>query len=313
MRVICFDIESQTANLFNEANKYSFDMRFTDSELNASTVYACEDFDVVVLLSRNYRIDDYVFQSLKKYGVSLIVTTPSSIQNLNVKAFASAQIHVAKLDVRINPQRILNSIHAILDHLALDQHPLNSDTKMLFNDQSQNEQPKIGLIGFNDYGQKLATQLIQLGFTNLFYYDPEVIESDLAKPVELDDLLESCSIISYQSENPNLPPLFFDNNFFSKVKAKPFILNNSGLRNEQILAIDSAYKTNLISGYARNFINNSSFEQQLVVTNKVNVPWVVNRFSFEFESSDALREVVEQTLAAIYEFGTTARTKTIID
>lgn len=313
MRVICFDVEAQSAELFNQANKHDFDLMFTDSELNASTVYACENYDVIVLLSRNYKIDNVVFQALKRFGVSLIVTTPSSIQNLNVKAFASAQIHVAKVDLAVNPKRILNSLHAIFDFIGHQHHDRNDQTKLIFENQDFSKNQPIGFVGLDGFAQMLASQLNSLGFSNLLYYD-EIdwsISYEYLKKVKFDELVKVSKIICFQPENYE-NHLILDDNFFNKLKNQPFLINNASLRYEQPVALQSAYKKRKIAGYVRNFISNSRHEAKIINTNKQVMPWVVNKSSLEFDSIESLRSTIEQVVEAIFEFGTSARTRLII-
>jgi D-3-phosphoglycerate dehydrogenase / 2-oxoglutarate reductase len=153
-----------------------------------------------------------------------------------------------------------------------------------------------GIIGFGRIGNNVAKYLYSMGM-KIIYYDPYVKNSkNMFKKTDLNTLLKSSDVIILSAYLTNQTFNMCDENFFNRMKKKPYFINTS--RGELIRekALINALKKQKISGAAvdvirdeqtKNIINNPLIKYSIKNNNLIITPHIAG-LSIDSESKAAI-------------------------
>lgn len=310
MKVIYFDISQITFNICNKLNSFNFNLKFTTEPLNKNTVNLCNDFDVVVLLSSNYQFDSDILSKLQGMGIRLIVVTEHTKKNIDFNLINSQlKIKVAQVDLFDNELFNFSIFKSTINSLS----PKNNESFLV---QQNTLNKKILLIGENKTSKFLEHSLRNLGFTSIFYFNYfAVLNSELnnKKYITWDKVNNYFDVISIQ-ENYFLNSNWINKKWLSCLKVDAYVLNNLSEHLHNWDSVKNYLSNNPKFNYVCNFIDTSFFCElkELKKDAKSYKNFSLNLIP-QFCNIAHFERFINRLNDIIFTFGTTSRTKAIVD
>lgn len=308
MKVIYFDISKNTFNICTRLNSLGFNLSFTNQPLNKSTVNLCNDFDVVVLLSSNYEFDSFILSRLQEMGIRLIVVTRYTKKNIDFDLINNQlKIKVAQVDLFDNELFNLSIFKSMINSLAT-----KNNENFLVQQNILNK--KIVLIGNNKTNEFLDNILRELGFRNIFYYGFNANNNlNSKKNITWENINNNFDVISIQ-ENYFISPGWINEKWLSVLKPDACVLNNLTEHLHNWASVKNYLSLNPKFNYVCNFIDTSSVGELQLLKNDARI---YNNFFLnlipQFCNIQNFENFVNKLNEIIFTFGTTSRTKAIID
>lgn len=308
MKVIYFDISQNTFNICRKLNSLGFNLSFTNQSLNKATVNLCNDFDVLVLLSSNYEFDSFILSRLQEMGIRLIVVTKHTKKNIDFNLINNQlKIKVAQVDLFDNELFNLTMFKSIIDSLV----PKNNENFLV---QQNILNKKIAFIGDNKASKFLDNILRELGFRNIFYYSFNANNNLSSKKyITWENINNNFDVISIQ-ENYSISSGWINEKWLSTLKPDVCVLNNLTEHLHNWTSVKNYLSRNPKFNYVCNFINTSSIGGLQLLKKEARI---YNNFSLnlvpQFCNIQNFENFLNKLNEVIFTFGTTSRTKAIID
>lgn len=308
MKVIYFDISQNTFNICRKLNSLGFNLSFTNQPLNKTTVNLCNDFDVLVLLSSNYEFDSFILSRLQEMGIRLIVVTKHTKKNIDFNLINNQlKIKVAQVDLFDNELFNLTMFKSMIDSLV----PKNNENFLV---QQNILNKKIALIGDNKDSEFLDNILRELGFRNIFYYSFNP-DNNLGskKYITWENINNNFDVISIQ-KNYFISPIWINEKWLSTLKPDVCVLNNLTEHLHNWTSVKNYLSCNPKFNYVCNFIDTSPIGELQLLKKEARI---YNNFSLnlvpQFCNIQSFENFLNKLNEVIFTFGTTSRTKAIID
>lgn len=308
MKVIYFDISQNTFNICRKLNSLGFNLSFTNQSLNKATVNLCNDFDVLVLLSSNYEFDSFILSRLQEMGIRLIVVTKHTKKNIDFNLINNQlKIKVAQVDLFDNELFNLTMFKSIIDSLV----PKNNENFLV---QQNILNKKIAFIGDNKASKFLDNILRELGFRNIFYYSFNANNNLSSKKyITWENINNNFDVISIQ-ENYSISSGWINEKWLSTLKPDVCVLNNLTEHLHNWTSVKNYLSRNPKFNYVCNFIDTSSIGGLQLLKKEARI---YNNFSLnlvpQFCNIQNFENFLNKLNEVIFTFGTTSRTKAIID
>lgn len=308
MKVIYFDISQNTFNICRKLNSLGFNLSFTNQSLNKTTVNLCNDFDVLVLLSSNYEFDSFILSRLQEMGIRLIVVTKHTKKNIDFNLINNQlKIKVAQVDLFDNELFNLTMFKSIIDSLV----PKNNENFLV---QQNILNKKIAFIGDNKASKFLDNILRELGFRNIFYYSFNANNNLSSKKyITWENINNNFDVISIQ-ENYSISSGWINEKWLSTLKPDVCVLNNLTEHLHKWTSVKNYLSRNPKFNYVCNFIDTSSIGGLQLLKKEARI---YNNFSLnlvpQFCNIQNFENFLNKLNEVIFTFGTTSRTKAIID
>lgn len=308
MKVIYFDISQNTFNICRKLNSLGFNLSFTNQSLNKTTVNLCNDFDVLVLLSSNYEFDSFILSRLQEMGIRLIVVTKHTKKNIDFNLINNQlKIKVAQVDLFDNELFNLTMFKSIIDSLV----PKNNENFLV---QQNILNKKIAFIGDNKASKFLDNILRELGFRNIFYYSFNANNNLSSKKyITWENINNNFDVISIQ-ENYSISSGWINEKWLSTLKPDVCVLNNLTEHLHNWTSVKNYLSRNPKFNYVCNFIDTSSIGGLQLLKKEARI---YNNFSLnlvpQFCNIQNFENFLNKLNEVIFTFGTTSRTKAIID
>lgn len=308
MKVIYFDISQNTFNICRKLNSLGFNLSFTNQSLNKNTVNLCNDFDIVVLLSSNYEFDSFILSRLQEMGVRLIVVTRYTKENIDFNLINNQlKIKVAQVGLFDNELFNLTMFKSMIDSLV----PKSNENFLV---QQNILNKKIALIGDNETSEFLDETLRKLGFRNIFYCIFNV-KNNLGskKYITWENINNSFDVISVQ-ESYFINPGWINEKWLSTLKSDVCVLNNLTKHLHNWNSVKNYLSLNPKFNYVCNFIDTLPINELQLLKNDARI---YNNFFLnlvpQFCNIQNFENFINKLNEVIFIFGTTSRTKAIID
>lgn len=308
MKVIYFDISQGTFNICNKLNSFGFNLNFTTEPLNKNTINLCNDFDVLVLLSSNYQFDSDILFKLQEMGIRLIVVTKHTKKNIDFNLINNQlKIKVAQVDLFDNELFNFAIFKSMINSLST-----KNNENFLVQQNTLNK--KILLMGQDKTSDFLDNALRNIGFKNIFYFSSNAINnSNIKKYITWDKVNNYFDVISIQ-ENYFDSLNWINENWLLRLKSDACVLNNLNENLHNWNSIKNYLSMNPKFNYVCNFIDTSGLSELIDLKNDANS---YNNFFLnlipQFCNIDHFERFINRLNEVIFVFGTTSRTKAIVD
>lgn len=309
MKVIYFDISQNTFSICSRLNSLGFHLKFTTEPLNKTTINLCNDFDVVVLLSSSYEFDSVILSKLQEMGVRLLVVTRNTKRNIDFNLINNQlKIKVAQVDLFDNELFNFTILKTMINSLS----PAIKDNNFLV--QQNILSKKILLMGNDNISDFLDNTLRALGFKNIFCFSFNNINNSNKKNyVTWENITNNFDVISIQ-ENYFLDPGWINEKWLKSLKHDVCVLNNLTENLHNWNSVKNYLSLNPKFNYVCNFIDTSVLSElkNLKTDAKTYNNFLLNLIP-QFCNIQHFENFIKRLNEVIFTFGTTSRTKAIVD
>ncbi len=288
-KVTCYGVRPNEVAFFHKFNKYNYELNLVESLCTHENAEQAKGSDAVILRG-NCKGDKTNLEKFASWGIKYVFTRTVGFNHIDLEAAKQLGISVARVP-SYSPNAIaelaLTLAMSLLRHTA---HTLNKTSNLdfrvdpiMFSKEIRN--CKVGIIGTGKIGLTEAGLFKGLG-ADVYGYD--VFQSDAAKEVvkfvELDELLNTCDVVSIHVPYfPGQNDKMINDEFLGKMKDGAILINTARGELQDNEAILRAVKSGKLDGFGTDVL-----------------PEETKFFFKAFNSIDEIPDPVVQELVSLY-------------